>query len=791
MDLVALVATASIPQGTAATLATVSIPGDGGEPGVTIADVSIDATVGEALLPRDGRHQRLAVRILIDGVTLPAHHLVGSIRTTQRIDGLATFDFAVAIGAPGSVERWPLGSPWALRAPPPGLGKITLEGLVVSGSGVHVFPLVSDGLVDQAELGQLGGVDVLTLRGIGPGARFERRRVSLAFPPGHGTPRGVVIRRLAQAAGADSVAVEDGTTTSVAVEDASAKTVPHRDAFGAELSQSVATRDAFGEGAETRIAIGGGRPMRKELLIESGPWLPIARELAELEGWHLAWSEAGTLRSYPRIPPAAVDPSGADLVLTARDLLIGTFRASFRSDVPTRLTLSTTEALWDGEPCGRSTRRTVSEVVQVTLPQRARWRIVGPGGGPWVLDPVVPPSGEGPTPRVVQRVVTVTETVCDTVISTKVDTFALFNPQVWRYAIRQMAPPGGETEVVSQNIGAYVLDEGAQVDGMGRESAHRWPAARLVLVSEEFTRHEWDAEDYKLRTVVSQKGWSLQRFAIQQRSIGFTTWDDEPLIFTTTYTRGDGESVGGSPREEGYSQGAVASDLELPGGGFGQFVARTTTDTAREGGFVVATTETVEAAHLSAGIEYRYASGEESSADREQFDRVSAEVTVFAPTGESAARKTVSTFDYTSGAAGQLVETRSEDLGSYLPAAERRIDGTDPATPPRGSSRLVEEHCIAEALESTHPRSDVERRVEWAENSADLESLCVQALAEGSAIEAEMQLPACWALRKGMVIAAFLPQVDLQHVLLVREVSHDLRPGGPWVTTIQGSIRAL
>ena len=605
-----------------------------------------------------------------------------------------------------------------------------------------VFPPVSGGLVDQAELGQLGGVDVLTLRGIGPGARFERRRVSLAFPPGHGTPRGVVIRRLAQAAGVEGVAVGDG------------------------------------------------RRMRKELLIESGPWLPIARELAELEGWHLAWSEDGTLRTYPRIPPAAVDPSSADLVLMARDLLLGTFRAAFRSDVPTRLTLSTTEALWDGEPCGRSTRRTVSEVVQITLPQRARWRIVGPGGGPWTLDPVVPPSGEGPTPRVVQRVVTETETVCDTVVSTKVKTFALFNPQVWRYAIRQVSPPGGETEVISQNVGAYVLDEGAQVDATGRESAHRWPAARLVLVSEEFTRHEWDEEGYKLRTVVSQKGWSLQRFALQQRSVGFTTWDDEPLIFTTTYTRGDGESVGGSPREEGYSQGAVGSDLELPGGGFGQFLARTTTDTAREGGFVVASTESVEGAHLPAGIEYRYASGEESSADREQFGRVSAEVTVFAPTGESAARKTVSSFDYTS-AAGQLVETRSEDLGSYLPAAERRIDGTDPETPPRGSSRLVEEHCIAEALESTHPRSDVERRVEWAENSADLESLCVQALAEGSAIEAEMQLPACWALRKGMVIAGFLPRVDLQHVLLVREVSHDLRPGGPWVTTLRGSIRAL
>ena len=743
MDLVAVIASATVPQGTAATRALVTLPGDGTEPGAVLATATIDGTVGDSLLPRDGRHQRLAVRIRIDGETLAPHHLVGSLRVTQRIDGLATFDLAVAVGAPGSLDRWPLGSPWSLRAPPPGLGVVSVDGLVVTASGVHAFPLVTNGLVDQAELGQSGGVDVLTLRGIGPGARHERRGVSLAFLPGHRTPRGTVIRRLANAAGVESV------------------------------------------------AIGDGRPMRKEILIEAGPWLPTARDLAEVEGWHLAWSEDGTLRTYPRVPPAVFDPAEADVVLTARDLLAGSFRATFRADVPTRLTLSTVEALWDGEPCGRSTRRTVSEVVQVTLPQRAKWKIVGPGGGPWTLDPVVPPSGEEPAPRVVQRVVTVSETVCDTVVSTRVATYALFNPQVWRYAIRQVAPPGGETEVVDQHVGAYLLDEAPQEDALGSESAHRWAAARLVLVSEEFTRPEWDDEGFKLRTVVSRKGWSLQRFALQQRSVGFTSWEDEPLIHPTTYTRGDGESVGGSRREETYSQGVAGSDFETPGGGFGQFVGRTTNEVAREGDFVVANTETVEGAFLPAGLDYRYHDGSTSSADREHFGRVSAKVETFAPTGESAARKTISTFDYTRTSAGDLVETRSEDLDGYLPAAERRVDGNDPATPPRGASRLIEESCVAEALEATHARNDAERRVEWAEDAADLESLCVQALAEGSAIEAEMQLPACWALRKGMTAVGVLPQVDLAHVLLVREVSHDLRQGGPWITTVRGWIRAL
>ncbi len=401
---------------------------------------------------------------------------------------------------------------------------------------------------------------------------------------------------------------------------------------------------------------------------------------------------------------------------------------------------------------------------------------------------MVPPSGEAPQPRVVQRVVTTTETVCDTVLATKVDTYAVMNPEVWRYAIREVAPPGGETQVVEQNRFTHLLDDAPQEDALGSESAHKWELGRLLLVSEEFTRHEYDGEGYKLRTVVSRKGWSVQRWATKQRpATGFVDWESVPLIFPTTYVLGSGDSVGNSPVEEQYSQGYIGSDLEIPGLGFGQFVARTTTKPGREGAFIVSERVTVEGPHLPPGDRYLYASGETSRADREQFAVTGSEVTVYSPTGESAARKTTSTFTAT----GELETSESEDLDSYLPAAERLVDGSDPATPPRGDTRTIEDSCVASALEATHPRYDVERSVPLAEDAADLESLCLQTLAEASLISAELQLPACFGLRKGTTVLGILPRVDLRHLMLVTEVAHTAEVGGPVITTVRGVIRAL
>lgn len=734
MDLVYLTASATVSAGVATT-ANVTVPGDGTEPATAVALVTVDGTVAEALLPRDGRHQLVALRVQVDGVTLSAHHLVGPITVLQRVDGFATFAFSVAIGEAPS--RWPLGNPWTLRAPPPGLANVTVHGLYGTATGVHAFPLLTNGLVGEAELAELEGVPVLSLTGLGPGARHQRRRVSLAFLPGHGTRRGAVITAMARAAGVDSISID------------------------------------------------GGRVMQKELLIESAPWLGTARQLAELDGHHLAWDEDGTLRTYLRVPPA---DAAADVAVTARDLLRGSFRASWPGDVPTRITLTTSEPLWDGEPCGRVTTVTTREVLEVSLPPRAKWRIVGNGAGPWSLDPVPAPSGEEPTPRVGQRLVTTTETVCDTVVASKVATYALMNPETWRYAIRETAPPGGPTEIVEQHRFVYLLDDAPQEDALGTEPAYAWETSRLVLVSEEFTAHTFDGEGYLAQTTVSRKGWSLQRWATKERpAAGFTDWETVPLIFPATYTRGSGDSIGNAPAEERYSEGYVGSDIELPSITFGQFTGRTTTDYSREGGFVVSETVTTEGPHLPAGDRYLYADGTTSNADREVFDVTGREVTVYAATGESTARKTVSSFD----AAGQLLDSTSEDLGSYLPAATRLIDGSDPANPPRGNTRPVEESCTAPALEATHPRHDVSRSVPLAEDAADLESQCLQALVEGSLVSAEFQLPACFGLRKGMTVRTVLPHLDVRHVLLVQEVTHTAAVGGPVLTAVRGVIRAL
>ena len=294
VDVYRALARVQAPSGAVAATGTARTPGTGTEPGAWWATVDTDEELPEALFPRTSRQQYVGLRIRIGGETLDPRFLLGGITVQQKVEGFAVFRFAVVLEVES--ERWPLGDPWALRAPAPGLAPVDIDGLYATSSGVFAYRLLTNGLVNETSIEDVGGAEGLVVRGLGPGARYQRRRVSLHLPPDHRTPRGVVVRRLAQLA------------------------------------------SVVGE------SIPAGRPMRKELSLDRSAWLETARQLLELEGLHLTWSEDGTLTAVPRLP------SGThEAVITARDLLRLSTRARFRSDVPTEIRLSAEEETLDTE----------------------------------------------------------------------------------------------------------------------------------------------------------------------------------------------------------------------------------------------------------------------------------------------------------------------------------------------------------------------------------------------------------------------------------------------------------
>jgi len=715
------------------------IPGDGTEPGAFLATANIDQELTQALLPRGDRVQFLGLRILIDGKTLDPRWLLEDIEVQQRTEGFAAFTFAVAIERPGDDgkgERWPLGSPWALRAPPPGLVSITIQGFYGTTSGLKIYPLVTNGLANEAELDTLDGVDVLLIRGLGPGARHQRRLVSLQLPADHRTPRGTVARRLAQLAGVSN------------------------------------------------ISIPAGQAMKKELTLDRAPWLDTARQLLELEGRHLTWSEDGTLTTVPRLPPLSGGHQG---VLTARDILRPGFRIRWQSDVPTRIRLTSEEEVLDTEDgCGSLTRITTTEVFEDGLPNRARWRInagLG-GGGPWTLDAVNPPPGEVPALHLVQRVVTTTEEQCGTVVSITVRTYEPKNPEVWRYR------RGTAGEIIFQNRGAYLYEESPDLSAEGSEATFQWVVPRFVLVSEEFTIREFE-DNLLRREVISTKGWYLQRWALKQKPSGggFVSWEEEPFIIPA-FTLGNGESVGPAALGERYSPGNVGSAVEQSSIGFGQYIERSTLEYEIEGLYVVAETTTTEAPHVPPGTSHLYQGDEAGGSAFQEFGPVERVTITYSALGEASSLQTTTTVDLLANGTGRVSSRESEEFGSYLPEAERLVDGTDPNFPRLGEARPLEASCKADLLEATHPRFEVDGRSDWAETVAELESLCLQRLREGALIEAELVLPACFGIRKGAVLHGVLPRIDLQHNMLVREVI--TRGGSDGITTaLKGVIRAL
>ncbi|GEM_PF-6038688 len=116
------------------------------------------------------------------------------------------------LSAPASKNRW---EPWAVGyevafggAPPPGLARINIAARYGRGAGQFSVPLVTGGLAAASGRSLSQDGHGVTLNGVGPEGRYDRKLVTLQLPPNHGKTHGQIARLAALAAGVPSAAVQ-------------------------------------------------------------------------------------------------------------------------------------------------------------------------------------------------------------------------------------------------------------------------------------------------------------------------------------------------------------------------------------------------------------------------------------------------------------------------------------------------------------------------------------------------------------------------------------------------------
>jgi hypothetical protein len=127
-------------------------------------------------------------QVFVDGEQVPPSQLQNGIAFSEHLPGTSTVGFTVPMRGEGDqVFNNPHGDFLAALGPPPG-GKasIDVETLFFVGSLKTSIRLMTDGMVENVTEGVGPTGDLRTYAAIGKHGRYDRRKVTLTHPPGHG-----------------------------------------------------------------------------------------------------------------------------------------------------------------------------------------------------------------------------------------------------------------------------------------------------------------------------------------------------------------------------------------------------------------------------------------------------------------------------------------------------------------------------------------------------------------------------------------------------------------------------
>lgn len=707
-------------------------------------DMDIDVTLTEASRPRDAggdldiAEQVVGWRVEVAGIELARRNLVDAINVTRSIDEGVTFILRVpfrsdedVIGEldPATAVQLLFGNLISTPGPPTGLDSVTISGLYVTSTGLHVFPLVTNGLIHAATQNRTPqGSNFLELVGIGPSARYDRRHVDYKLPAGHNLRRDKVVAQVMAKVGSPIGSLWSGTR------------------------------------------------MLKEIQWIDAPAIDLAREIADADGYSLEWDRAGQLSAYKQVrssaPVLSFEPR--DLI-RSRDV-----RASGTNDTPTRIRISSVRQVekegGDGQVTTISEAKGFSEyAVKGSLFQHS-------GIGNISADDAT----AAPKFQLTSKVITTVVRDGGTVVARETERFGWYARESARYTtFSTVSGRNITTGVYNTYFSGYIYDEGAVKDDQLKLLTDR--QERFRPVNRQLVTREFDARGFLVGEETTERTWYPPKESFKSRSL-----NNPPDWSTVNYgtlesLSGPGEvwdSFGGSVLAEKFiltSRVAHRWDVDDDGFVTGETISEFKHH-ARPG-----TTELYRGAYESRDArEQIRLVREESITYRSVGDQLE---TISTVEGIDGARESVDV-DTRDGFlppaekkdAVLPVKSDFEDPADFDLAVAASV---------RENQRINCE-VISAGLEGNRPQSDLEEEFPWGESLEDICNRATTILQLDSAVLIEADLAANFVVREGEVVHLRLPDIGLNHDVHVTSVEHGQAFGaGPLLTTIRGRVYAL
>jgi hypothetical protein len=645
-------------------------------PWEAIGTLEVDGSTSDAAVPRAGTVQEVGLEVEVSGAAVPLGELLGV--EVDRDWSRPTQSWGFSMPLAESAARF--GSPYDRVGPGMGKQEVDVFGTYRTATGVHRFPLIRGGIVDNSQRRAGAGAYVEQFSGGDKGARRDRRNVTLVLPAGHGLYRDRIIR------------------------------------------------DVYALAGETAFRLERMRQAYKEVQLVDSAAPDLPAELAATEGRALYYDRAGALTN-PKIGVRGNKP----ILLTLEEgdlLLIADVESSHPGDVVTDVTLTGTEQVVrePEEACGLETHPPQEVVIfGPYTPWHATYS-QGSGCGLTDLDPLLLPL---PDDTPISRTRTTIVERCGVVVMEMVEVFGWKRIETARYQY-------GAAGALNCRGGVF-LDADAMVNGSEPAFAQSFERPDILL-SRTVTRHFYDkpgfgftgnhlvtdpehklvtgsgTTGYRLGSVTTTDAWRHVRKALKVRVPG-TSWEEVDPTNGLLVT-GNGEGVA----EASESFGRIGKQVEV-------------VDTDAKG-YIDSETVYDQGFALRPGNGYQFAGGDTFASQTEVFGLRGWRVNAYLSKAGEAGHKFVSVPYFYDGTTAKAQPGTIEDRDGARPAVDRiQPEGEDAFDPTLfetdeereaarnarpTESRQIKVRMSAPSLLATHEPREVKTSLSWAENIVDL-----------------------------------------------------------------------
>ncbi len=744
------------------------------------AEFTSTAGAESAARPRDLTPSVVGFELRVGGTVIALEDSCGSWSVQRSIDQrLQTWQIEFPLADADGV----FGSPFDTLGPATCLDEVDLYGVyLVSGAKVLV-PLIKGGVADVCSRVADSGGYRETLSGVDRGGRYDRKVVTLILNPGHGLPRGYVVRELAQQAG------------------------------------------------ETQHVLTPGRSCTKEVQVVDGDWLSVASELMDTEGRGLLWDRDGYLANPYRSRPSG-ESTTWELVEKDFDASTGV-SVQHQADILTDVTLTSWEQV-TREGCQQVESRTEVEAEGIYQPaQQAYYQEAGGYTG-------TTPAAAASLRRV-SLIVSESESHCGTVTWERTRQWGWKNWETGRYTWDAVSDEWDRRDCYTNdnadeaNPGyEYEQERWCLVQQVESWHFYRWDGFGRTTGSVGYDLDSWVGTPYLGQLAfwgsVDGTGTPTVEPSTGQNNpygtyLGSITQTSAPLIVPahvkdralTPYPPDAWDDVEFDASTKILGGGSGYNDNPTAPWSTWSFVTGTGYSGDAEK-FLGATQEVVS--HLDydslgylqrerrmtwgwwkpelVGATYLYADGTESNDEAATFSVFSRQETIYEPTDEATHSKTTITYNADGQTVVSVQERGLEGAGPQLarlnlPEASSNYEGDEQAEyaadASRKDTRQIKVQVVATALETCHSKGVLKTEMPWAESEDELVEIAERMIADSAAATISATLAGCnYFVEPGQLHRWKFRPLGLDHDIRITSVTWAGQVGGKTTCTVEGKV---